>query len=166
MHAWEISLPWNLCISAISTSVILSGCVYLVAFALHRAHGPQGPLWYYLMMPYRHGTKKECLYIVMNGDWVYNVILCVLTACYCHETYHIFNAGSCSYIITQNYHINFIVIFQQVNMRTQILLQCMQCLDYALVENTFRILLQSGYSKWHHPGQGGSTRTRMGPKIR
>ena len=57
-----------------------------------------------------------------------------------------------------------IVIFQLVNMRTQILLQCIQCLDYALLENTFRILLQNGYSKWHHPGQGRSTR-KMGQKI-
>ena len=40
-----------------------------------------------------------------------------------------------------------IVIFQLVNVRTQILLQCIQCLDYALLENTLRILLQSGYSK-------------------
>ena len=57
------------------------------------------------------------------------------------------------------------VVFQLVNVRTQILLQCIQCIDYALLENTLRILLQSGYSKWHHSGRGMSTRTRMGQKI-
>ena len=58
-----------------------------------------------------------------------------------------------------------IVVFQLVNVRTQILLQCIQCLDYAPLENTLRILLQIGYSKWHHSGRGRSARTRMGLKI-
>lgn len=61
MQAWDMSLgvPWNLYINAISASVIFSGCVYLVAFALHRTQGPQGPSWYLMddaisMLYYNH----------------------------------------------------------------------------------------------------------------